>query len=81
MSRFPPSVRHEDITVQVPTTLPPQGDTLEQDPVPAAPPAPLPGFPPAPDGLLDPELQAPEIIPNATAVARNADWTFIERLL
>jgi hypothetical protein len=47
-SKVPVTLRHDDITAQVPTTLPPQGVTLEQDP-PVAPPPELPAvLPPAP---------------------------------
>src|SRR5450432_1202291 len=48
-SRLPLTLRHDDVTFQVPTTLPPQAVTLEQDA--AAPPAPEP---PAPDIKLLP---------------------------
>jgi hypothetical protein len=41
---------------------------------------PLVKLPPDPDGVPELELHAPEIIPNAIAIART-DWTFIERLL
>jgi hypothetical protein len=77
---LPFTVRHDDITVQVPTTLPPQGDTFEQDgPLPPAPVVPPLELPPAPDwlpGLL--EAHAPPIIMSAVATNRTADWTFIE---
>jgi len=77
MSRAPLIARHDDITFQVPTTLPPHGDPFGQDgpPVPAVPvvPAvPLPVLPPPPDGVVPVELQAPEISANAT-IARAAD--------
>jgi hypothetical protein len=92
------NVRHDELTAQFPTTLPPQAVTFAQDnpppvpplevppvPVPAAPlevppvpvPVPPPELPPVPE-LFRLVLHAPEIIANATAIARNADWTFIE---
>jgi hypothetical protein len=130
-SSSPATFKHDDVTVQVPSTSPPHGATLEQEPVapplpelppvatapprpelppvtappllelppvvttppllelPAAPPLlelpaapPLLDFPPVPDELRELELlQAPEISPNAIAIARAADWTFIEHLL
>jgi hypothetical protein len=81
-SRFPLNFRHEDVTVQVPTTSPPQAVTSEHAPPP--PPDPL-LVPPAPVGPPEVGVQAPEInpnvpnVPNASAIARRADWTFIER--
>jgi len=74
----PLTSRHDDATLQVPTTSPPQGDTSMQDPPPLLP---LPGFsdsvtllPPAPPGLSERRLHA-AIIPNA--IVRTADWVFI----
>jgi hypothetical protein len=83
MSRAPLKFTHDDVTFQVPTTLPPQGDPFGQDgpPVPADPVVPPPELPPVPVWLFPVELQAPEIIANAIAIARVADWTFIEGLL
>jgi hypothetical protein len=85
MSRAPLKLRHDEVTFQVPTTLPPQADPFGQDgpPVPAVPvvPAvPLLELPPVPV-VFPVGLQAPEIIANAIAIARAADWTFIEGLL
>src|SRR5262245_35634412 len=77
-SRLPLTFRHDDITVHVPGKLPPQGDTLEQDD-PLPPPCPLPELPPVPDWPPELELHAPEMMPRAIAMARAADWTFIER--
>jgi hypothetical protein len=79
----PFTVRHDDITVHVPTTLPPQAVTFEQDnPLPPAPVVPPLELPPAPGwlpGLL--EAHAPPMIMSAVAIARAADWSFIEGLL
>ena len=82
----PTQPAHDDVTFQVPTTSPPHVEPAGQDgpPVPAVPvvPAvPLLELPPVPVGLIPVELQAPEIIANAIAIARAADWTFIEGLL
>src|SRR6188508_3293962 len=52
-SMSPDSFRQEDLTFQVPTTLPPQGDTLLQ-----LVPEPIPELPPAPE-LLPPVLVVP----------------------
>jgi hypothetical protein len=83
-SRSPVTSRHDDATVHVPTTSPPQAATSEHEP------PPLPGFvtvPVAPplikvpsvsDGLSERRVHAPAIIPNA--MARTADWVVIERL-
>jgi hypothetical protein len=82
MSRFELlNVRHDDITVHVPTTLPPQGVPFEQEapPIPAAPvvpDAPLPELPPTPDGELLNELHPAAIVASASADARAADRTF-----
>jgi len=83
------SVRQDELTVQVPTTLPPQAVPFEQEdppPVPLeAPPVPVVPpvleLPPVPDEPRELELQAPEIIANARVIVRKADWTFIEGLL
>jgi len=79
MLRLPLTVKHDDVTVQVPTALPPQGDTSGQD---FAPPVPLLELPPAPFPPVPDEFElmvhAPEIIPNNIAVARAADCAFIE---
>jgi len=82
------NVTHDELTFQVPTTLPPQAVTLGQD---APPPVPLelppvlvelppvPVFPPVlelppvPDEPIELELQAPKIIAIASVVAGNAD--------
>jgi len=53
-SMSPDIVRHEEVTFQVPTTLPPQGDTLEQAAGWLPPPLPFPPFEPPP--LLAPPL-------------------------
>jgi hypothetical protein len=47
-SKSPLTVRHDDDTVQVPTTSPPQASTLEQElpPLPVLPPELLPELPP-----------------------------------
>src|SRR5678810_258311 len=71
-SRSPLTVRHDDVTVQVPTTSPPHADTLAQEP--PAPPRP-PELPAVPDGLPKPELQAPATIPSA--IVTTTDLTFI----
>jgi hypothetical protein len=64
----PPTFRHDDITVQAPTMLPPQAVTLEQAgppaaPVPELPPVPtippVPEVPPAPE--LPPMLELPAV--------------------
>jgi hypothetical protein len=86
MSRLlPPIVRHDELTAQVPTTLPPQAVTAGHDDPPPPPPVPvippLLEVPPAPDGVPVLEAQAPEKIAAAIAIARAADCTFIERLL
>jgi hypothetical protein len=49
-SKSPLTVRHDDNTVQVPTTSPPQASTLEQElpPLPVLPPELLPELPPEP---------------------------------
>src|ERR1043165_7923460 len=83
--------RHDDITVHVPTTLPPQGVPFWQEgpPVPAAPvvPAapiapdvPLPELPPTPDGEASNELH-PAAVAHASADARTADRTFKESFI
>lgn len=72
-SRAPLTVKHDDVTVQVPTTLPPQGAPFEHDP-PAPPP---PEVPPVPGEPPEPALHALAINPNAAAVARTADEIFV----
>ena len=57
-SSAPATFRHDDVTVQVPTTLPPQGVTLEQD----APP-PLPPGPVAPAAASPTDPPGPEVHP------------------
>jgi hypothetical protein len=87
------TVRHDDITVQVPTTLPPQADPLAEHaadvppvPLPVVPPVvpavPAAELPPVPVGPSELDVHAPKITPNAIAIARTAaDWPFIEALL
>jgi hypothetical protein len=82
------NVTHDELTFQVPTTLPPQAVTLGQDapppvplevpPVPVElPPAPVVPpvleLPPVPDEPIELELQAPKIIAIASVVAGKAD--------
>jgi hypothetical protein len=63
-SRLPLTWRHDDVTFQVPTTLPPQLVTLEHDA--PAPPAPTPfELPPVPDTPVLPGL-VPELPPVPT---------------
>src|SRR6478609_7178192 len=71
----PDSLRHDDVTLQAPTTLPPQGESaLQLDPVPAPPllllppfePPPMAGAPAAPP-VLDPLLH-PAAAPNAASM-------------
>jgi len=61
-SSSPVTFRHDDVTVQVPTTLPPQGVTLSQDALPP----PLPELPPVstPPELLElpPVSTPPELL-------------------
>src|SRR5262245_46801906 len=70
-SRLPLTRRHDEVTVQVPATSPPQAETLEQEPLAPPlpeplPPVPAPVPPPVPDGAPEPpELHAPRIIPIA----------------
>jgi len=80
---LPLIVRHDDITVQVPTTSPPQAVTFGQD-APACPPLPpvaavpaAPGVPAAPDDPLGPGAHAPENIPATTANTRTAERAVI----
>jgi hypothetical protein len=78
MSRFVAfNFKHDDVTFQVPTTLPPQAVTLGQEvpepPVPVVPALPLGELPPMPVGFPNPALHATEIIPKAAAIARAAD--------
>ena len=86
MSSFPLNFRQDELTVQVPTTLPPQAVTLSQE---AWPPPELPPVPPIcvpleiplmPDGVSECMLHAP-MVANDIAITRRADWTFIVRLL
>lgn len=71
-SMSPVNSRHDDVTFQVPTTLPPQGGvTLEQD---VPPPAPLPPEPETPPELAPPP--APELVllplhPSGAIMPRN----------
>lgn len=81
-SSVPLTLRQDDATVHVPTTLPAQGVTLGQDappPLPAVPPP--PGLPPPPVGPTGLELHAAENIPAASADARAAERTFMKRRL
>jgi len=83
MSRAPLKFRHDDVTFQVPTTLPPQGDPFGHDgpPVPAVPVDPVvpaPEVPALPVGVVPVELHAPAIIANARAVVRTAGRTVVE---
>jgi hypothetical protein len=86
-SASPLTLRHDDITVQTPTTLPPHGVPPAHAPaapppeVPPVPPDPLLELPPVPDGPLETGVHAPESIPNAIAITRAADCTFIERAI
>jgi hypothetical protein len=89
-STLPFTVKHDDITVQVPTTLPPQAVTFWQDEPPPVPPLdvpPVPGpvppleLPPVPEGAPEVAVHAPEIVPAVNAIARAADLTFMEMLL
>src|SRR4029079_17213803 len=82
-STSPDTFRHDDITVQVPTTLPPQTATLVQVPPPVElPPVPLlPELPPVPDEEPELALHAADTMPSATAMATTADWIFIGLLL
>jgi hypothetical protein len=64
-------LRHDDVTVQAPTALPPQGATLEQDDPPPAPPP--PALPPAPDDPPEPELHAHATRQNPIAILETAD--------
>jgi hypothetical protein len=82
-SRLPLTFRHEDVTVHVPTTSPPQAVTFGQEgpapPVPVLPPEltepPLPGVPPVPDSAFAPELQPDEISAGPMAAsARRTKW-------
>jgi hypothetical protein len=77
---LPLKVRHDELTAQVPTALPPQAVRLEQDAV-APPPLELPPvlvapplaeLPPDVGELpeLEPELHAAEISPNAITIVR-----------
>src|SRR5450631_1634735 len=88
-SRLPLTFMHEDVTVQVPTTSPPQAVTFEQaapaPPVPEIPPVPtappLPGVPPVPDKAFAPEPQPPEISAGPMAVNANRTKWFLAILL
>jgi hypothetical protein len=80
-STVPPRARHEDITLHVPTTLPPQAVTFEQAPPPPPPdpPAELPPVPTVPPLELPPAPDWPELvleqakpkIESAAAIARS----------
>ena len=61
-SSAPDTLRHDDVALHVPTKLPPQAATLEQD----APPAPL-LLPLEPELLPEPELLEPELSPELDA--------------
>jgi len=82
---LPATARHAEATVQVPTALPPHGATSEQAApallvvLPLVPPAPPPlKLPSLSEGLSERMLQAAAVIPSA--IARRADWIFIEQL-
>jgi hypothetical protein len=80
---LPFTVRQDDATVHVPTTSPPQDVPSWQvgpvPPVPVVPPLELPPVPGWPVPVV--ELHAIESKPAASKIAREADWTFILRLL
>ena len=59
---FPDNSRHDDATVQVPTTLPPQGEPLLQSGTPPNPP-----LPPA-DPPLPPDPPMPPVTPPVPAL-------------
>ena len=85
-SSAPATFRQDDVTVQVPTTLPPQGVTLGQDDPPAPPlPSPSrpspPALPPAPGDPPEPELHPSQNIPSAIANASAAARIFMKRRL
>jgi hypothetical protein len=88
-SRLPLNFRHEEPTVHLPAGLPPQAVTLVHDAagappelVPAVFPLPLVlGLPPPPSGSGTVTEQAPKLMTHAAATTKNADCTFIERLL
>jgi hypothetical protein len=65
MSSLPVTSRHDDVTVQVPTTSPPQGCTLEQD-APPAPPLELPPVPRVPPLAFVPPVAVVPAIPPPT---------------
>jgi len=77
-------VKHDELTVHVPTTLPPQGDPFGQAPpapvleLPPVPPFPVLELPPVPEGSFVPLEHAPARNPAATIV-RNADRSCMER--
>ena len=88
MSTSPLNFKHDELTVQLPTALPPQGVTFEQDasfppelpPLPVPPPAPpVVEIPLVPEGLFELVLQAPKPS-SVTVIASAADWTFISNL-
>jgi hypothetical protein len=97
MSTLPVTVKQDDATVQVPTTFPPQGVTLEHAPLPEFPPVPvavalpelppvavavaLPELPPVADPLSEWMVHAPGSMPNASTIATRTDAIFIERFL
>lgn len=60
-SILPDNVTHEDVTFQVPTTLPPQGDTLGQEVEPPALPPPVPVLLAPPFVEVAPALLAPPL--------------------
>lgn len=61
-SKFPLTLRQDEVTFHVPTTLPPQAETLGQAP-PAPGPAPAPGFPTGPAlPELPPAPKAPPLL-------------------
>src|SRR5690242_10162640 len=80
--RLPLNFRHEDATVQLPTTGPPQADTFEQDaapPVLPEPPPPLTPLPALPWLLGAPSVvHPPHVVASVIASARTA-CVLIER--
>ena len=75
------NVKQDELTVHVPTTLPPQAATFGHPPpapvLPAAPAVPL-ELPAAPV-RFEPLPHAPESIPAAIAIVRNADRSCMKR--
>lgn len=83
-SKSPVTFRQEEVTVQVPTMLPPQGVMSAQESpaalgpeVPPVFPPPLPEPPPVPDEPFEWTLHAHGIIANVSIIVGTADWAFI----